>query len=93
MVIGVPLVPAVLLSLATLLPVGWMVILKSWLGALVMILAFFCGFIWMRIISKRDPWRTKQELMRLRLRSRQGNKEIQGGISYGPLRFKKRRVI
>ena len=47
------------------------------------------GFIWLRLLSKRDGWRTKQEILRMRTRARKGNAHIWGGISYGPLRIKK----
>jgi len=42
------------------------------------------------VITKQDSWRTKQELLRLRLRRQKGNTAIWGGVSYGPLRLKRR---
>lgn len=89
MIGGVPLVPMVILCLGTLQPLAFFVILQFYLLALLASILFLTGFIWLRLLSKRDGWRTKQEILRMRTRARKGNAHIWGGISYGPLRIKK----
>jgi type IV secretory pathway VirB3-like protein len=90
MFMGVPLVPFVLLGLVTIVPTGWLIAFRMYSWVLGLVVIFFVAYLWMRIISKRDPWRTKQELMRIRMRRMPGNKAIWGGISYGPLALKRR---
>lgn len=90
LVMGVPLLPMVLLFAFTLIPLGWSTIFGFHSAAIVFLCIFLAGFIWMRGLTKRDPWRTKQEIMRLILRARSGNVNLWGGVSYSPLRLKKR---
>lgn len=90
MIGGVPLVPIVVLSLVTIIPLAVFVIARVYTMSLVFILVFLTGFIWLRLISKHDGWRTKQEILRMRTRAQKGNVHIWGGVSYGPLRIKKR---
>lgn len=89
MIGGVPLVPMVILCLGTLQPLAFFVILQFYTLALFASILFLTGFIWLRLLSKLDGWRTKQEILRMRTRARKGNAQIWGGISYGPLRIKK----
>jgi type IV secretion system protein VirB3 len=89
MIGGVPLVPMVILSLGLLQPLAFFVIFQFYTLALLMVILFLTGFIWLRLLSKSDGWRTKQELLRMRTRMRAGNVQIWGGISFGPLRIKK----
>jgi len=89
MIGGVPLVPMVILSLGTLQPMAIAVIFQFYYLVLVLVVLFLTGFIWMRLLSKRDGWRSKQEFLRLRLRAQKGNPKIWGGISYSPLRIKR----
>ena len=86
---GVPLVPMVVLCLGTIQPLAFFVIFQLYVLALIMAFVFVSGFIWLRLLSKRDGWRTKQEILRMRTRARKGNVQIWGGFSYGPLRIKK----
>jgi type IV secretory pathway VirB3-like protein len=90
MFLGVPLMPIVLLGLVTIVPIGWLLAFRRLLWALGLLVVFFVVYLWMRGISKRDPWRTKQEMLRMRMRKMSGNKAIWGGISYGPLVLKRR---
>jgi len=90
LVMGVPLAPMVLLSVGTMVPFGWLMIFAIYIPAAIMALIFMTGFLWMRRLTKADPWRTKQEGMRLRLRAKKGNPDIWGGVSYAPMRLKKR---
>jgi type IV secretion system protein VirB3 len=88
--IGVPLVPMMLLSLATMMPLGWLMVLRFYKTSVLLLLLFLVGYVWMRGITKQDGWRTKQELLRMRLRRQKGNTRIWGGVSYCPLRLKRR---
>jgi len=92
MIGGVPLVPVVLLSLATLQPLAFAVIFQFYTVAVLLVILFLTGFIWMRMLSKRDGWRSKQEFLRFRLRAQKGNSGIWGGVSYGPLRIKRHKT-
>lgn len=89
MIGGVPLVPMVILCLSTFQPLAVFVILQFYALAVIAGFIFLTGFIWLRLLSKRDGWRTKQEILRMRTRARKGNVQIWGGVSYGPLRIKK----
>ena len=89
--IGVPLVPVVLLGMVTVLPMGWLIGFRSYYSALVLLLVFLGVFIWMRMVTKKDAWRTKQEIMRMRMRRNKGNAQIWGGVSYAPFVLKVRR--
>jgi type IV secretion system protein VirB3 len=90
LVVGVPLVPMVVLSLTTLLPLAWFVLFQLYLLSFLLLTIFLTVYLWMRSLTNKDPWRTKQELLRLRVRLKKGNQAIWGGISYGPGRLKKR---
>jgi len=92
MIGGVPPTPIVVWSLITVMPMAVFVIARIYFLALVFILVFLTGFFWLRLISKKDGWRFKQEFLRFRLRARKGNPQIWGGISYSPLRIKKHKV-
>ncbi|WP_431310390.1 VirB3 family type IV secretion system protein [Limnohabitans lacus] len=92
MIGGVPLVPIVVLSLTTLMPLAIFVIARIYVMVPVFILIFLTGFLWLRLISKKDGWRFKQEFLRFRLRAQKGNPQIWGGISYSPLRIKKHKA-
>ena len=91
MFIGVPLVPVVLLGMVTVLPMGWLIAFRLYYAALVMLLVFLGAFVWMRMVTKKDAWRTKQEIMRMRMRRNKGNEQIWGGVSYAPFVLKVRR--
>jgi type IV secretory pathway VirB3-like protein len=93
MFMGVPLVPMILLSMSTILPLGWLFVFQKYIPSLFLLSIFFCGFIWMRITSKRDPWRTKQEVLRFRMRYRKGNPHIWGGISYAPFKLRPMKLL
>lgn len=90
MIAGVPLFPMVILCLTTIQPLAFFFMLQFYTLALITAVLFLTGFIWLRMISKHDGWRTKQEILRMRTRAQKGNVHIWGGVSYGPLRIKKR---
>lgn len=92
MIAGVPLFPMVILCMSTLQPLAVLAILQFYSLALLVGILFLTGFIWLRLISKHDGWRTKQELLRMRTRAQKGNIKIWGGFSYGPLRIKKHKA-
>jgi type IV secretory pathway VirB3-like protein len=75
--------------MCTIQPLALFVIIQFYVLAIIASIAFISGFIWLRLLSKRDGWRTKQELLRMRARAKKGNVQIWGGVSYGPLRLKK----
>ncbi len=89
MIAGVPLVPMVALCLGTIQPLAICLIVQFYAAALLLAGLFVGAFIWLRMISKHDGFRTKQELLRMRTRRHKGNLQIWGGVSYGPLRLKK----
>jgi type IV secretion system protein VirB3 len=91
LVLGVPLVSIVLLALLTLLPMVWLMIAKMLGACVVLLIVFFTGYFWMRISTKKDPWRTKQAWQRARMRWDKGNLSIWHSISYAPYELKKRR--
>ena len=88
MFMGVPLMPMICLAAPTVLPLGFTVIFNKFSITPFFAAIFLVGFLWMRIISKKDAWRTKQEVMRLQIRFRKGNSKIWGGISYAPFALK-----
>jgi type IV secretory pathway VirB3-like protein len=89
MIGGVPLFPMVILCLSTIQPLALGIIFQFYTLALIAGILFLTVFIWLRLISKHDGWRTKQEFLRMRTRAPKGNVQIWGGVSYGPLRLKK----
>lgn len=88
MFIGVPLVPMVLLSMSTIIPFGLLFIIQKYIPSLMLLILFISVFIWMRITTKHDAWRTKQEVLRFRMRYRKGNPQIWGGMSYAPFKLR-----
>ena len=88
MFIGVPLVPMVLLSMSTVIPFGLLFIIQKYIPSLMLLILFLSVFVWMRITTKHDAWRTKQEVLRFRMRYRKGNPQIWGGMSYAPFKLR-----
>lgn len=88
MFMGVPLLPMVILSVATIPPLGLLFIFQKYIPSLMLLILFLSVFIWMRITTKHDAWRTKQEVLRFRMRYRKGNPQIWGGMSYAPFKLR-----
>lgn len=87
MAIGVPLeiLVLVLLPLAVIFIVGFMMFKPlAFLSGILLITAY----IGMRELSRRDDQRLKQQLIRILLSGRQGNRSFWGAMSYSPRRFR-----
>lgn len=93
MFMGVPLGPMVLLSMSTIIPFGILFIFQKYIPSLMVLTVFFSVFIWMRITTKHDPWRTKQEVLRFRMRFKKGNPQIWGGMSYAPFKLRPMKLL
>lgn len=93
MFIGVPLLPMVTLSVATIPPLGLLFIFQKYIPSLMLLILFASVFIWMRITSKHDAYRTKQEVLRFRMRYRKGNPQIWGGMSYAPFKLRPMKLL
>ena len=88
--LGVPLVPFVLLGVSTMVPVGWCVVFQAFIPAIALSLIGITLFLGMRHITRQDPWRTRQFLMRLKMRRIQGNYAQWGAISHSPFTYVQR---
>ncbi len=88
MALGVPLevLVLVLLPLAVLFIVGFMMFKPLAFVAGVLLIA---AYISMRELSRRDDQRLKQQLLRILLSGRQGNRGFWGALSYSPRRFRR----
>lgn len=92
MVFGVPLLPFVLCTLAAaILTIYTLVFLKEVWLTLAWVMVYAIVFLWMRAISKLDPWRLNQVLLRLRIRRSRGNSRLWHGVSFSPYRLERRK--
>ena len=90
MVMGIPMLPFILVALTCALTVMYSVMLSNLLLTLALILASGIVFFWMRSISKLDPWRLNQRLLRFKLRQKIGASTRWNGVSFAPYSLKKR---
>jgi phosphatidylserine/phosphatidylglycerophosphate/cardiolipin synthase-like enzyme len=74
--------------MSTIIPFGILFIIQKYIPSLMLLILFISVFIWMRITTKHDAWRTKQEVLRFRMRYRKGNPQIWGGMSYAPFKLR-----
>lgn len=89
---GVPTLPLILTGGATLLLSVWSFYLVSGYVSLLLILMAIAAIVTMREITKKDDQRLRQVMMRARMRlPHLASRATWGAISYGPLRFKRRR--
>ena len=89
---GVPTVPLILTGGATLLLSVWSFYLFSGYVSLFLVLMDIAAIVTMREITKKDDQRLRQVMMRARMRlPHLASRATWGAISYGPLRFKRRR--
>lgn len=88
MALGVPLevLVLVLLPLAVVFIVGFMMFKPLAFVAGILLVTAYIG---MRELSRRDDQRLKQQLLRVILSGRQGNRAFWGAISYSPRRFRR----
>lgn len=90
---GVPTLPLILICGLTLLLSVWSFYFVSGYVSLFMVLMAIPVVVTMREITKKDDQRLRQVMMRARMRLRHlASRGTWGAISYGPLKFKMRRV-
>lgn len=90
---GVPTLPLILMCGLTLLLSVWSFYFVSGYVSLFMVLMAIPVVVTMREITKKDDQRLRQVMMRARMRLRHlASRATWGAISYGPLKFKMRRV-
>mgnify|MGYP003438997624 FL=1 len=90
---GVPTLPLILICGLTLLLSVWSFYFVSGYVSLFMVLMAIPVVVTMRGITKKDDQRLRQVMMRARMRLRHlASRATWGAISYGPLKFKMRRV-
>jgi len=90
---GVPTLPLILICGLTLLLSVWSFYFVSGYVSLFMVLMAIPVVVTMREIAKKDDQRLRQVMMRARMRLRHlASRATWGAISYGPLKFKMRRV-
>ncbi|HRB17083.1 MAG: VirB3 family type IV secretion system protein [Nitrospirota bacterium] len=90
---GVPTLPLILICGLTLLLSVWSFYFVSGYVSLFMVLMAIPVVVTMREITKKDDQRLRQVMMRARMRLRHlASRATWGAISYGPLKFKMRRV-
>ena len=90
---GVPTLPLILICGLTLLLSVWSFYFVSGYVSLFMVLMAIPVVVTMREITKKDDQRLRQVMMRAQMRLRHlASRATWGAISYGPLKFKMRRV-
>ena len=90
---GVPTIPLILVCGLTLLCAVWSFYLVSGYVSLFLLLIAIPGVVTMREMTKKDDQRLRQMLMRARMRLRhRASRRTWRAISYGPHKFKRRRV-
>lgn len=90
---GVPTLPLILICGLTLLLSVWSFYFVSGYVSLFIVLMAIPVVVTMREITKKDDQRLRQVMMRARMRLRHlASRATWGAISYGPLKFKMRRV-
>ena len=90
---GVSTLPLILICGLTLLLSVWSFYFVSGYVSLFMVLMAIPVVVTMREITKKDDQRLRQVMMRARMRLRHlASRATWGAISYGPLKFKMRRV-
>ncbi len=91
LLLGAPMIPLILLGLGCLLPIGFLIVVfRNIPLAMVLVVVFGVGLVYMRHVAKKDPWLFEAKLKRLWLRRRKGNTAQWGGVSYSPTRMKRR---
>ena len=90
---GVPTIPLILICGLTLLLSVWSFYLVSGYVSLFILFVTIPVVVTMREMTKKDDQRLRQVLMRARMRLRHRvSRRTWGAISYGPHKFKRRRV-
>ena len=90
---GVPTIPFILVCGLTLLLSVWSFYLVSGYLSLFILFVTIPVVVAMREMTKKDDQRLRQVMMRARMRLRhQASRRTWGAISYGPHKFKRRRV-
>ena len=84
------MIPLILLGLACLLPVGFLIVVfRNITLAILLMVVFAIGLLYMRYVAKKDAWLFEAKLKRLWLRRRKGNTDQWGALSYSPTRMKR----
>lgn len=91
LIMGVPLTPAVMLTVGCGLPIGWTFFFRAYFVFIVLLLIYLGAFIYMRQVTKDDAWKLRVIFMRVRMRLQKGTHRMKGGITYSPFAFEKRR--
>lgn len=92
MVLGIPMLPFILVGLASFLGILYSLLLSNQpLLSVAIAMASFVSMMWMRTISKTDPWRLNQRMQRFRLRQSVGDTLRWDGVSFAPYALKKRK--
>ena len=90
---GVPTIPLILICGLTLLLSVWSFYLVSGYVSLFILFVTIPVVVTMREMTKKDDQRLRQVMMRARMRLRhRASRRTWGAISYGPYKFKRRRV-
>jgi type IV secretion system protein VirB3 len=90
---GVPTLPLILICGVSLLCSVWSFYIVSGYVSLFLVLVTIPVVVSMRQITKKDDQRLRQVMMRARMRLRHlASRATWGAISYGPLKFTKRRL-
>ena len=90
---GVPTIPLILICGLTLLVSVWSFYLVSGYLSLFILFVTIPVLVTMREMTKKDDQRLRQVLMRARMRLRhRASRATWGAISYGPHKYKRRRV-
>lgn len=83
--LGVPLIPAVLVGGASILLLAYLVIFsRSFLLAAVALAPIAALWSSMMLVTRKDDQRLMQTLLRFRLRQRRGSLRVWGAHSYAP---------
>lgn len=90
MLLGVPLVPALLVAGGVLIPAIWALLISPPVGVGIVFLTLPV-FVVMRVIARNDDQRLAQLTLRVRMGSRQRNLLFWGAYAYMPMRLKRRR--
>lgn len=90
MFLGVPMVPAILLTGSAVLLAMLGLFVNAYVSILI-VAVYLPLYLWMRTVTRQDDQRLNQLVLRLRLRVRmQGARRFWGALSYSPFSLKKR---
>ncbi|MFP1132624.1 VirB3 family type IV secretion system protein [Asticcacaulis sp. W401b] len=90
MFLGVPMVPAILLTGSAVLLAMLGLFVNAYVSILI-VAVYLPLYLWMRTVTRQDDQRLNQLVLRLRLRVRmQGARGFWGALSYSPFSLKKR---